>query len=502
MTSIVFTIFHIRRPLTILIVVSALLLAGYAAAAASSPPSGGQTMTLAEAIALALRNSRDVETAYLGRVVQKFDLRVAEDRYNPDLTLDASAETGGTETSRTHKAGGTLVGTQRIPTGGQFDLSWAPSLERGDSGSADVDLQNSTWRIAFKQPLLKGAGIDVDTAPVENARIQEQVNILSLKQTVIGLVNAVISAYRSFLRAQQQVDIALTSLERAKASLAVNQLLIDTGRMAAVEIVQTQSDIANKEFSYQQSLNAMDTSRLSLLQILDMDIHRYTDIVAVDEGDIDPVHPVLQECIDMALANRPDYGQALLGLKQRKLERTLAENNMRWTLNLDTAYDYTDTRDQTAGTAASSDAWRVALNVNIPLYGDLSRKQRLTSAQVAEKQQQLAIDELEHNVEVEIRDKVLNVASQLKQLELARLALRLSRQKLEIEQEKLKTGRSSNFQVVTFQNDLVSAQTAESNAVTEYRNALTALDSAIGTTLDTWKISFSAAPDARLYLEP
>jgi len=77
--------------------------------------------------------------------------------------------------------------------------------------------------------------------------------------------------------------------------------------------------------------------------------------------------------------------------------------------------------------------------------------------------------------------------------------LTLSQQKLEIEQEKLKTGRSSNFQVVTFQNDLVSAQIAESSSIINYRNALTALDTAIGTTLNTWRIQFSPEPDARLY---
>jgi len=51
-------------------------------------------------------------------------------------------------------------------------------------------------------------------------------------------------------------------------------------------------------------------------------------------------------------------------------------------------------------------------------------------------------------------------------------------------------GRTTNFQLVTFQNDLVNAQNNELNAKIAYLNALSGLDQIIGTTLDTWKIEF------------
>ena len=76
----------------------------------------------------------------------------------------------------------------------------------------------------------------------------------------------------------------------------------------------------------------------------------------------------------------------------------------------------------------------------------------------------------------------------LRQVELAVQARELSERKLDIEQEKLKAGRSTNFQLVSFQNDLLNAQNNELNAKIEYLNALTALDRILGTTLDTWEI--------------
>jgi len=75
-------------------------------------------------------------------------------------------------------------------------------------------------------------------------------------------------------------------------------------------------------------------------------------------------------------------------------------------------------------------------------------------------------------------------------VDLATKARILAERQLAVEQEKLNVGRTTNFQLVTFQNDLVNAQNNELNAKIAYLNALSGLDQIIGTTLDTWKIEF------------
>ena len=49
-------------------------------------------------------------------------------------------------------------------------------------------------------------------------------------------------------------------------------------------------------------------------------------------------------------------------------------------------------------------------------------------------------------------------------------------------------GRTSNFQMVRFQNDLVIAQNNELSNKISYLNSLTTLDQILGATLDTWQI--------------
>lgn len=47
------------------------------------------SLTLGDAVYLGLRNNPAIRSAYLQRVAQKFDLRVAEDAFNPKLTLNS-----------------------------------------------------------------------------------------------------------------------------------------------------------------------------------------------------------------------------------------------------------------------------------------------------------------------------------------------------------------------------------------------------------------------------
>src|SRR5215472_15710815 len=58
-------------------------------------------LTLADSVMLALRTNRTIQIANLDRVVQKFALRVAEDKFQPHGTLAASTryERVGNESS-------------------------------------------------------------------------------------------------------------------------------------------------------------------------------------------------------------------------------------------------------------------------------------------------------------------------------------------------------------------------------------------------------------------
>lgn len=94
-------------------------------------------------------------------------------------------------------------------------------------------------------------------------------------------------------------------------------------------------------------------------------------------------------------------------------------------------------------------------------------------------------------LERDVGDAVRNLGTRWRQYEIAQRARDLSRRKLDIEREKFQAGRSSNFQVLSFEADLRSAESACLNALIAYLNTQTTLDQMLGTTLESWDIALN-----------
>ena len=458
----------------------------FSAHAQEKPQPDVKELSLQESILLAIRNNITIKSAYLDRITQKFDLKVAEDKFVPKLTLTPSVQrssstTTGINTTTTNKTVIATV-TEAIPTGATISLTSSNTFDATRTTETKWD---SKWDITLTQPLLKGAGFDVSTASVRTARINEQINILSLKSTLVDTITSVISAYRTFLQAVKQLEISKKSLERAKELVAVNKELIAAGRLAAMELVQTEADVASKEFDLLQTENSADAARLSLIKLLDIDKH--TGIVPAEKIVIEPVSLNYEQFKALAFRNRTDYLSSLLSLKTAKISLMLAENNKLWDLSLTTGYGEGHIKQGEDGTASGSKNWNAGLKLTIP-FRDLTLQQGYLSAKIGLDKAELNHNKLRDNIEIEVQDAVRDVEMKLKQVKLAEQSSRLSGQKLSIETEKMKAGRSSNFQLVTFQNDLVNAQNNELNAVINYLNSVAALEKTLGITLEKWGI--------------
>lgn len=439
---------------------------------------------LEEAIALAVRNNRLVRSAYVQRIGQKFDLYVSEGKFYPKLLLSTSALTGRVNGTSSDSKDLVTNASLTLPTGAT--VSFANVQGRGSAGAS------SATSITLTQPLLKNGGLDANTASVRVARIDEEVNRLALKATLSQTVSQVIYAYRELLRAQEQKVIAEAALARSRELYDVSRSLIAVGRMAEVEILQTQAEVANREVALEEAANQIDSSRLALVALLALEPRTPLFATAPSKVDWRPIDPA--RALETALMFQPDYLAAKIQVERARISLDYAKNQQLWDLSLVAtrtqargSSPFLETTDiqQSAGTRATSTF--AGLQLTIPL-GDRSIKQIEVRASVDLQTQDLKLLETRQTVEHRVRDAARNIQTRWRQLELSVKALDLSRQKLDAEKEKLQVGRSSNFQVLSFENDLRNAENARLNAQIAYMNALTDLDERMGKTLDIWNI--------------
>lgn len=441
-------------------------------------------ISLGDAVFLGLRNNRNVRSAYLQRVAQKFDLRVAEDEFNPQWVLSSNYQVNRGSQDKAHQS--TVASTVNLLSefGTRLSMSWTQRLDKADVAgryrSDGVDL-------SIIQPLMRGAGRDVTTAPMRLAQLNEQANRLNLKSSVAQTISDIILSYRELLRSQEQLSIAQEALKRTQALLDVNNALIAAGQMAEFESVQTEADIASQELGVEEAQNEVDINRLSLLQLLALDLK--TAVRANEALEASRVSINASEAFRIAQVQQPQYLASLLGSAQADLNVLMAKDRSRWELDL--VVGANQIRDQ-LNDQAGQRQWDsyAGVRLQIPI-GDLSARQGVVRAQVDQQSQALALADARQALEREVSDVVRDLGTFWRQYEISQRAVDLSRRKLEIEREKLNAGRSSNFQVISFEGDLRQAQNARLNALISYLNAQTQLDLTLGTTLESWEIALN-----------
>jgi outer membrane protein TolC len=464
-------------------------------AAAQKAPSAGAVaspqsldLSLRQAVALAVAQNKTVRSAYLDRVSQRYVLKVAEYRFVPlfewSSAVSRLAPTGAASGVGQSTSSG-LTARQVLPLGGQADLSVTASRQPGAVVGEGAS-RGTTWTLSVLQPLLKGAGWEVAHSPVTLAQLAEQQNMLTLKAVVGGVVAEVIAAYHQYARALGAEAIARESVARAERTLETYRALMAAGRVAAVDIVQFESDLANQAYARLAAENATESARLALARLLGLAPDQPLRLETLRWEA--PTLPTVEEALQGALVERTDALGLEIGLVAARLRLRLARNQQLPDLSAVASWTGIRSRNAPLAALAQPDSWSAGLRLTVPL-NDPSIRLALVMAQTDLDKTELAQAQLRESIEVEIRNAVRGLDLSWRQYKLAEAALKLSERKFEIETEKLRVGRSSNFQLIAFQNDLLTAQNNVLNSGTAYLDAQTSLERARGLLLARWDIA-------------
>ena len=457
----------------------------------------GVELTLNDVIILGLENNRTIKNQYLERIVQRQDLIVAEDKFNPNFTPNLSINwsdiTQGNSTVMTNGlrlSAGLVI---KIPTGGELNMSWVGQRQQQNSqgsGGSDRDVLRQNLELTFKQPLLRGAGQRVNRADIEIARITETINLLDLKSTLIDKTTEIIISYRRVLQAQEEVKIDLQALENAKKTVENTQFLIDAGRIAKAELITVQSQVADQEIALLSSRNNLRQRRLDLLELLDID--EDVNIIASQNLEIQPPTLDIDRIRQSILEHQPSYLKAKLNLENAKTQLVIDENKRRWNIDLETVV-----RHDPAPYANNNKTQLSAGLTFSKALGDRSIERDFQRSRVDVLKLENDLKETIQKVNTEVTKNLQDIELNFKKVELSRRATNLAELQLSNEVEKIKLGFQGRrlLDLVDFQSKLNEAQNNELNAKIEYLNALTNLDKSLGITLDNLGITLEQQPE-------
>ena len=460
-------------------------------------------LNLQDAILLGLRYNANVRTAELQRVVQKFQLEVAQWQFQPHYTFT----TGGSwNTSRYGNQYSPMTQTWSATPGVSWDSPIGTTVTASESNSwAGNNHFSPAMNVSISQPLISGFGEAVVEAGLEDAYDAEKTNKLGLKSTIMSQVTSTISAYMTVVGAENSVEVDQEALDRAKTNLFQTKLYIQAGQNPQSDEVQAEVQVAQALSQLQLDKSALLVARYSLLQTIGLDPN--STIRVVHEVPLEKYRLLPEDkSIKETLANNIDYQTAVIEIANASRSVMLAKDANRWSLNLTEEYNrggYVATQGTivppvVAPIAASGGGFNnligntaygstTALTLTVPI-DNKSNQEEVLSAEIGLQTAELNLKQAKQTLIIQTmstRDGLVNLATQI---QLEENQVKLDQQTLQNTQRSYRAGMSSSLQVTqqsqTYANDQRSLVVSKIG----YFEALASFDQMYGHTLDTWGI--------------
>lgn len=448
-----------------------------------------RTLTLDEAILLAIRENPNVQQIQLSHVLQKYALELEQWQFKPHYSFKASRATSKsfsvdddgyvTENS----TGVDLIGTWKSPYGTKFTLS--PSANQTDGFHPEISLE-------IMQPLLKGFGRPIVEAALYNAMDSERISRLNVQGTLRATVTTVINAYLDVIAAQNNMEVDQQALKRAEVSVEQTRLFIKSGRKPGVELVTVEADVANAQTRIENDKNSLDQARQALLTAIGLDPNTpmtFTDLNVTKLIKKYPV-PTLPQSKRLILENDIQYQSDMItieGAKKRSLLQ--AEDNTRWDLSV-TGFTHGGGPSETGLQSLVNDvnqSNRLTVNLAIPI-DDQTLKNAVLNAKIALRQAGIALQQEKWSIETKVINGWNSIYSAERALRFAENAERLQEKTYNISFQKYSHGLIDSLQLQSAQQQLIESGRALNTARINYLKALVNMDQMIGRTLRTWKV--------------
>ena len=487
------------------------------------PPAGndGVPLSLKDAIELALANNVDLRVSVSGEEQGRFGVLQAKGIYDPlvaafvqahDQQSPNSNQLAGAAVTESRIDDANVSVSQLIPFGGTVSLGL--NNEKVDTNSSFYFINPSytvSDFLSLKQPLLRNFGITPTERYILVAKFTRGIDDQTFLQSVQATVTAVEQAYWNLVYARENLKVKVESKDLAVELNRITKIKIDVGSQAPIDIVQTESGVAARELDIITARAAVGDAEDQLKRLLNFaSAGRWDDhVIPTDEVRVEPVKIDLESGVAAALESRPEIRSAKFNAATAKVTYDYWKNQLLPQLDLNASYGYAGlggpnhlvdpVTGQPTGVVVAggySDAfsdvthrdfhnWTVGLNFSFPILNRAARGAR--GVALWGLQSSLAtLEQLEQNVTVGVRSAARAIDTARQSIEAAGKARELAERNVDAEKKKYDNGLVTSFEVLSVQNDLATARSAELQALTQYRNAIVAYHQAIGDLL-AWK---------------
>jgi HAE1 family hydrophobic/amphiphilic exporter-1 len=398
--------------------------------------------------------------------------------------------------------------------------------------------------VGFTQPILRGRTIDRERAELRISQKQVNAANIDLESRIIEVVGRVEQAYWDLVAARQAVAVSGDSVGWAREQVAINQRLINAGTLAPIELAAAEAELQRRVDTWYTNLGALTEVENGLKSLIAPervasiwnDEIIPTDIRTAAPPDADD----LRTAVQVAIKQRPELRSLGVRREINDVQKQLNADLQKPEVNFIGQYWLSGlggTANSTLNPFTEASAAQIQrlndLSVRLGLqplptgslgggppeflvgnYGtalgnlfggryqsfqmglsiDFNFRNRAANANysqtlISEKRLGLEKARAEQVIEAQVRNAMQGIQTARQRIAAAEASARAAKEKLDSEQRLYQTGESTNFLVLTRQNEYADSRRREVVARLDFNKSVSRLEQALGTTLSTYRIA-------------
>ena len=330
-----------------------------------------------------------------------------------------------------------------------------PSSEVTDNNS-----YTGTYGITAGMTIFEGGKLRTE---VKRQKVQNQMDALSVEESVNDIRIAIVQAYMQCLYAADAVRINRSTAEASKAQRDRAEEMLRTGSISRVDFAQLQSQYSSDEYQIVVAGSTLDNYKLQLKQLLELDIMEEMNPAGpgVKDENVLKALPPKNEVYETALKVMPQIRRGELGIEAAKLEEKSARAGFFPSISLSASVGtgHMSNNDFESG----SQIWNrfnenVGLTLNIPIFSNRKNRTAVNKAKIALNDSYLEWTSLQKELLRNVESAYLDAVSAQAQYLSAREKEKYARESYELTSEQFRVGVKNTVELITAQNEYSAAQ--------------------------------------------
>jgi outer membrane protein TolC len=394
--------------------------------AASPVNSQALRLSLDEAVAVALKNNRGLQTSRRSLSLAASVYRAARGEYYPSLSI------GYTASQTTANTDGSFSADTLFASGAEVNVDIPLDI----SGAISRSVQQALISLAISKA-------DYVEASQE-------------------LVVTVYDQYYTVLSNAETLNINQAQVALAEDQLRIAEARLKTGRVPEVDVLTARVQLNNERQTLKVSEGEIDISLANLKNTLLLD--QKTDIVPTSKIDYDPVYFKFQDALEESLENRLEVEIASLNVASARIGLKSTFDPYRPTLSVNGNYGYASSGnrfvDALVNDRLSDPSWSITSTISVPIFifdGGATRESSRQAA-ISLQQAEADLEGTKEFIELELRNELTSLENARDRVKIVQENIALAKESLRITELRYSMGKTSYLELVDGRNNLRTSQ--------------------------------------------